>query len=325
MKTDQYKTLLEIIKQQRSKNLMFDPNGHKQELIMHLEELASILEERLFSEAFANRYYKSIPLNQATVEDYYIKVVDSSHDHYLLSSLRFKGLDPEYPFIFIDESASEIHYNNAARIMSDIAGCYPKLSLRSIAFYSRLDFSTWSLAECKVDKILVGGVINDLITADVDFNDSVKLEPCTFLSEQDYQRYEQEYKILVDSNNKLRKQLRIEKHDYLQGLASNNFLWKITINNEFAGFIAVDWSIVHRVFGLEIIEEILFSTYRGAGYGHIAQHLLINELYQRGMSSCCLFGSIYAENYAALKTAVKNKRIALYYLNEYLINNQSNI
>jgi len=206
----------------------------------------------------------------------------------------------------IEFSTFELTGENILSLLAVVKSYYTHLPVHKFHFTSGLNITTPGSLSITRDKIWVKGLIAEDRPARFN-NGRVELLPMT-ISDEQYNIYSKELDTFLLGHEYLRGELNLEDRKYLDQLAFSRFLFEVRIDGHYAGFMAVDEGFEYSCFGVAVIEEFLFTGYRGKGYGKVIQSMLIDNLINLGWAGSYLYGSIAPANVASLKTAAANWR-----------------
>ncbi|MGE3609323.1 MAG: hypothetical protein AB7I27_07035 [Bacteriovoracaceae bacterium] len=234
-------------------------------------------------------------------EDYRERIIEVPGKGFLLAGIRFRGLDVTKPFVSVIPSF--ITTENDLTLIKELIKEEFRV-FRPQAF--QLTLSPKYLRErvdILEDRFTVAGKIDSILREKL--CTEVKIELVATSEIDFYERYVQEYLVFHEQRPELKLEVRSESLDDLNESLKSNLLYKIMINDEFAGVIAGAISNYHGISGASVLEELLFSTFRGKKLGVHVQYEFAKKLKGRFE---VLWGTISPKNQSSLKTALKNQR-----------------
>jgi hypothetical protein len=255
--------------------------------------------------AAIEKYHQRFNLADAVVTDYLNKEI-SVQGGSIITSLRFRNLDINMPFVEIVYSSMPIGTHNIEKIIRTILDHYQTRSIRFIHF-----FSTETIAEPTLPgytfvkyKVLFASRLSETTPS---LNPLVTIQPAG--SGDFYDRYAEEYEIFYREQTDNKIMAQAESREYIDFLVKEKKVFEISIGGKFSGIIAYDLKSIFSIKGIEIIEEFLFKEFRGNGKAKYAQGLLIQSvLKKREAPDWLLYGTIHYKNIPSIKTAVHNGR-----------------
>lgn len=158
----------------------------------YIDEYLASLHHRHTSESFALNFSQKCPLHNAITKDYYLKIVNDTAGKFLVS-LRFKGLNPEKPFLMIDDYGFQTINEIYKRISMLSQNQYPMIKIEKLLFYSCEYIE--NDPNIRIDKYFVGGLIKDIGWADdgTQLNQYIEIECPSELTNEEYEIYRREY------------------------------------------------------------------------------------------------------------------------------------
>ena len=269
----------------------------KKEIASELNQLAELSLPEIYTERF--NYFK---LDGTTAKDFRERILELKNDQFIMAGIRFKGLNVKKPFISIVANFE---------IKSDRLLVLAELIKKEFSVFNPIAFQFRSSSEVEliapglsIDRYTVVGTIENLIRQKLPEHketvEIVKLNNTDF-----YADYLNEYKNFHDKINNLKDEVKPESLEDFKDAICNQLLYKIFINGKHAGIIAGSAFDYYGVKGVCILEEILYSSFKGKGYGAYLQKEFAKKLQGRYQ---LLWGTISSLNQPSLKTALRNGR-----------------
>jgi len=123
-----------------------------------------------------------------------------------------------------------------------------------------------------------------------------------------FETYLGEYRGLHEERPWLRDHVEPEERERLDELAAGGGLFEVRVDGEPAGVIAVCDEPLTGLRGQRIVEQLLYTQWRGRGFGAAAQRRAIEAL-SIGRSDFVVHGSIHVANTPALEVARRVGRV----------------
>ena len=273
---------------------------HEQLLKSITEEIESLVE--LADPEICLKRCQHFDLPGVKPEDYEEKILYLDDDLVILAGIRFQGLDVTQPYVSIlgnFKKTESIPFNKIAQIVREEFKVF-----KPHCFHMNFPVGIAIPADYKIDRYTVMGNIQDVINLPLaKISDHVELMPLKEMSF--YEDYVSEYEILYSKSPHLKNEVKIESLESLNDAGKENLLFEILINGQRAGVIA---GYTENYFGKKeicILEEVLFETYRGKGFGVYLQKAFAVKMLNRFE---LMWGHISDLNPSSLKTALKNGR-----------------
>ena len=242
-------------------------------------------------------------LKGTTPDDYKERILELSDNKFLLAGIRFLGLDITKPFVSVQTNFKDLNENIVSEIFDLVWKNFSMFKPQSIHLTLPSDFKI-SIPTMQIDRYTVVGVVDDIIEKELtSISDSIELVALTNL--EFYDEYIKEYEIFHKRNPALSSVVKAESIDDFKEAIQDELLYKIIINGSTAGLIAGLARDYYGLKGVNILEEILFDTFKGKGFGAYIQKAFTLKLKNRYF---VLWGTISDLNLPSLKTALKNGR-----------------
>lgn len=239
----------------------------------------------------------------ATSDDYRERILELNENNFLLAGIRFYGLDVTKPFVSVQASFTELNEDIISKISDLVRKDFSMFKPLSIHLTLPEDFKI-SVASMQIDRYTVVGVIDDLIQRElISIPDSIELVALTDM--EFYDDYLKEYELFHERVPILRSVVKTQSIDDFKEAIQEKLLYKIIINGSVAGLIAGLARDYYGLKGVNILEEILFDSFQGKGFGVYIQRAFTLKLKNR---YSILWGTISDLNTPSLKTALKNGR-----------------
>lgn len=231
-------------------------------------------------------------------EDFKERIIQLGENDFILAGIRFNGMDVTKPFVSVWSSTLELSELKIGGMRNIIRKEFSVFD--PYAFQMRLPSSMAVPMDSEADRFVIAGLIEEMEGLS---SSGIVLE--TPKEIDFYEKYKDEYELFHQMHPALAREVKREDKIDLQDALRKNLLFTIYIDGTFAGLIAGYESDYNGIKGVCILEELLFHSYRGKGYGPQIQNAFANKL--RGKYKI-LWGTISAKNAPSLKTALSNRR-----------------
>ena len=282
----------------KSKDIFKDNlEGLKKEIVSDLDQLAQLSLPEVYTERFD--FFK---LSGTIAEDFQERILEVENEKFIVAGIRFRGLNVNKPFVSIIAN-----FEITSDKLSDLAKLIKKnfSIFKPFAFQFHLPSEVELIApDLGIDRYTIAGAIEDLI--DYKLPERPETVEIVELNNTDfYDEYIAEYTIFHKKNHELRDEVKPESLEVFKEAINNHLLYKVIIENEYAGIIAGAVSDYYGIHGVCIIEEILYDSFKGKGFGVYLQKEFAKKLQDRHQ---LLWGTISSLNHSSLKTAFRNGR-----------------
>ena len=281
------------------------PEDHYREVLKASIEKDAV---RVIDKAFAEKFYQHCPINGATAAEYNYRIIQLNNDEFVMTSIRFMGLDVTKPFVMIDHSSMPIDsFEKAHHLWKEVRQHYHIFN----PLYMRI-FSTSDVFRIQDNQLIVQDF--DVLAAPVKalqqlnkpkHYENVHLEVMCDLT--NYEHYEAAFQHFYEQAPHLKHDVRMLDDEAMQWLIDNAHIFEVFINEQWAGVIAVEPNSHYFLSGYEVAEEILTPEFRGQGYAAAVQRHMIDRL--KGEDDELLYGTIKPMNIASRKTAQRVGRM----------------
>jgi hypothetical protein len=263
-----------------------------------LESLASLAEPEVC--LARSNFFK---LEGITTFDYRERILELDDEKFIMAGIRFHGLDVMKPFVSVDCSFKFLNEETITKISNLVWKDFSMF--RPLSFHLTLPSNFQiNLPTVNIDQYTVIGVVEDLICSQLsEIPHNIELLELT--SMEFFNEYLKEYELFHQRNPTLRYIVKPESVEDFQESILDKLLYKIIINGTSAGLIAGLARDFYGIKGVNILEEILFDSFVGKGFGVYIQRAFTLKLKNR---YSILWGTISSLNIPSLKTALKNGR-----------------
>ncbi len=257
--------------------------------------------KRITDTDFAESFQERCPVPDAIASDYSYRLLELAGGRHVLTSIRFKGLDMQKPFVEILHKSFVLESADQARTLArEIAQHYSVFAPRRIRIFD----SSGVLDHPGAAEFTAGDLryyaapmhVLRLLPLPPRFGE-VALERLTDLDF--YDTYAAMYEHLYAESPHLRV-VPVESRQTMTDYLNEGKLYGIVIGGRFAGVVGVLPQEERFLSGLLVVEEILDRPFRGRGFAVAIQRRLLEEMSD---SSGMLYGHISPINTASLRTA----------------------
>lgn len=260
-----------------------------------LEQITNELKEleTLSTDDVCQKRYARFEIPGSVPKDFQERIISLENGDFILAGIRFRNLELDRPFVSAWSSSSK----TSTDIITD---CIKKeFSIFKPKFLEmRLPHSNFY--DANIDRLVVAGLIKEMPNLH-----SEKVQLRAALSIDFYDRYLEEYEAFYKKDPELRHEVRTESPDGFDEPLKEGLLFKVFINEKFAGIMAGQKSDLYGRKGLCVYEELLFQKFKGQGYGPLVQNAFAKKFENEFE---LLWGTISPLNYRSLKTAFRNGR-----------------
>jgi len=234
-------------------------------------------------------------------EDYCYHLMDIGESNSLISRINFEEINPvKKPFVTIHLKNFDIlNYKDLENMLKIIYERYKRFSPEYIRFFEFGEQEAGQNFE-RVDNFVVGNINNIKKHPQPERYNEVEINKVKDLSF--YKKYFEEYTKLKEEE-KMFETERIESEKDFEDYLATGIIYKIKIDNEFAGIYALKKINMNSLSGFYVVEQVLFKNFRGHNFAASVQKKAIDNL--TADNDEFIYGNIYPKNKASLKTAMK--------------------
>lgn len=250
---------------------------------------------------FARGYAAAQPRSGQPARAYLNRWIDVAADLTVLAGPRYRGRDPNRPFVAIDAASRRLHLADIPRLRAVVAAEFAAFEPGYVTIWDSGTAGAWPGS--RSDLRNVAGRLDDLRSNTVP--PELDARPAQTLGF--YQRYEAIHarQVAVDPDHALHT--RIETHEDLDELREAGTLFEVFRDDVWAGVMAVEPGTQHGLRGYIVIELLLEPGVRGHGYGKHLGGLLARHLDAAG--DAFLLGTIHTDNLPSYRSAIASGRI----------------
>lgn len=278
---------------------------HSEELFNPIISYLDVEFAQLNNLEFAQSFKDTFPDIDVPANQYLNHLIEIEMDSFVIAGIRFKGLNPEKPFVDIISNYSIYSEKQLMTILNKINQFFRAFKPLAIRFWSsQLDTCEYYHHQAlKIDQHYLANLVKHIKTKPLPPKfDLIKLKPITNLDF--YPKYERAYQEFIENSPILSQEVLIEAPEAFDICIQHQLAFEIYYRDNWIGIIAAMPSIFRELSGYCVFEEIISVPFQRQGFAKAAQRHLIHQLPE----DCLLWGSIHANNLPSLKTAKKNYR-----------------
>ena len=250
---------------------------------------------------FARGFAAAQPRSGQPARAYLNRWIDVARDLTVLAGPRYRGRDPNRPFVAIDAASRPLHLADMPRLRAVAAAEFAAFEPGYVMIWDSGAAGAWPGS--RSDLRNVAGRLGDLRSITVP--PELDARPAQTLGF--YQRYEEIHarQVAADPDHALHTQ--IETREDLNALREAGTLFEVFQDDVWAGVIAAEPGAQHGLRGYIVIELLLDPSVRGLGYGKHLGGLLARHLDAPG--DAFLLGTIHTDNLPSYRSAIASGRI----------------
>lgn len=255
-----------------------------------LEELGEIEVARKRQQFFG--------IDHTKPEDYLERMIEIDSDRLLICGIRFKNLDPSFPFVEIHPSF-RLNLNDIEQIK--------KILRETFKIFPFLGFTVRNVIDDDVKQSNQPEIWSNYVVGEIERLKEILPKAPLLVLEQPkelyiYQQYLDEYATWRAENLELSHFVKEESEEDLQKALSQHLYFTAHISGQVAGIIAGLPEDYYGFPAVNLIDEFLFKDFRGRGLAAQLQGEFIQRLSD---SYRFIWGTIHNKNIPSLKTALK--------------------
>jgi L-amino acid N-acyltransferase YncA len=250
---------------------------------------------------FARGFAAAQPRSGQPARAYLNRWIDVAGDLTVLAGPRYRGRDPNRPFVAIDAASRPLRLADMPRLRAVVAAEFAAFEPGYVTIWDSAAAGAWPGS--RSDLRNVAGRLDDLRSNTVP--PELDARPAQTLGF--YQRYEEIHarQVAVDPDHAFHT--RIETREDLDELRAAGTLFEVFRYDVWAGVMAVEPGVQHGLRGYVVIELLLDPGVRGHGYGKHLGGLLARHLDAAG--DAFLLGTIHTDNLPSYRSAIASGRI----------------
>lgn len=260
---------------------------------------------------FAREFRRACPLAGAELEDYAFKLLPIGVAQWLVTSLRFRGGDLDWPFVQIDHSTISIVDRNGWEIVERaLADAYAHLAPRAIRIFDPDDGELRALSHRRVacDVRIFAATLGQLRSVELPpSSTAIEVTRVEAVSSDSYARYREVYEELRGRSPIHRpRSVWHEEQDDLSAAARNGLVVEVHLDGEWAGLFAYTPTSELFFDGLCVLEAALTAAARGRGLAaHV--HRRMADLVD-APDDAVLYGHVVEGNEPSARAAMRAGR-----------------
>jgi GNAT superfamily N-acetyltransferase len=265
------------------------------------EELTWAVEVATVDRAFAEGFASAQPQSGQPAEAYLNRWVQVGDDLAVLAGPRYRGRDPERPFVAVDAATRVLDEADLPALRAALQPAFAGFRPRNVVFWSSRPPHAWP--GCGADKRDVVGVLAELAARPRPVELSFEVAADLAF----YPRYEQVHHEHVAAEPEHALHTRLETREELADLVEQGLVFDVTVDGRWAGVVAAWRAALRGLRGFEVVELLLDPAVRGRGYGrHLSSALAAELLARTGTTAADRFlvGTIHADNRRAYRAAL---------------------
>lgn len=274
------------------------------------DRLAALQEEFAWSAGdgahdleFARSFAQNLPVPGAEPEQYLNRWLEVMPGLTVLSGPRFRGLDPNKPFVEIVGGNRPVQHSDLPCIAEAVRREYRVFQPLYARLWNALPSGAWP--GTRPDMRLLAAPLSALRQRPVPAE--LRAEPARSLDF--YPRYAAVYERTFRENQAHREYARLETREDLAELLGAGTLLEVLVGGEWAGIVAGRPDLQRGLRGAAVVELTLDHAFRGRGYGAALSALLARALPQPDAEF--LLGTVHADNAPAYRAALRSGRFDL--------------
>lgn len=265
------------------------------------DELRHAVEVATTDLGFARSFARLQPQSGQPPEAYLNRWVEVGDDLAVLAGPRYRGTDPDRPFVGVAASTRVLTERDLDALRSVLRRTFAPFRPGYVALWSCVPARSW--AGCEADNRDVVGLLAPLAARPRP--DELRLVVATDLGF--YPRYQRIFTDQVATEPEHALHTRLETREALADLVEQGLVLDVTVDGRWSGVVAV-WRAAQRgLRGFEVVELVLDPSVRGRGYGRHLSSALAAALLDRPDrrdDDRFLVGTIHADNHPAYRAAL---------------------
>lgn len=270
--------------------------------------------ERLESNHLALLFAKYASITGRHPSEYKTRLINCDNGNIALCGIRFRGMDISQPFVTVTTTLKPLSINSINVLVDNISKIFEAFKPQYVQFYipSYLDIEPANFPSAHWDNRILANSLDTLTknaAQDIACPSHTKCELLSANSLTFYNQYEMAYNKLLDDFPQHAVMMELKPIEDMRAWVAQGFVNLLCVNDKLAGVIIVEPDNSLGMTGFYIIENIIFSEYRGQGLGKWMQLALIYQLVNdpsrqsRRQKTDMLFGTIHFDNASAIQCA----------------------
>jgi RimJ/RimL family protein N-acetyltransferase len=274
---------------------LLDGNSIRQNIKLSFQKAI----EWTHSEAFSIPYHAACPVAGAAANDYLYRIQEYGNGEHIIWGIHFEGRNIFRPYVSVFASTFD-PAECAVELAAVAAKEFKVFTPGRIAFFGRPGLRFEVDTTCYATS--VGTARTALLPDNYRRVQVHRLADIAFYAEYE-EFYSQVYTISPEHPSSK------ETRESLQRAVDEETMFRIIVDNEYAGFLGLHRSTDRYLNGYYVIEEILAPKFRGQKLAASVQRHVIEQLADR---SALYFGHIDQRNIASWRAALSVGRQPIY-------------
>ncbi len=260
------------------------------------EELEWSLTTAITDLEFGREFAAAQPSSGQPAQAFLNRWIAVTSDLAVLAGPRYRGRDPQKPFVAVDASSRLITAGDTAALRSVLAESFAPFTPRYVRVWTCHPPGHWP--GTRHDMRNVAGGLGDLRRNPVP--PGLTARPPASL--HCYDRYTQIHRDQVAEHPEHAVHARLETREDLAELLAAGTLFEVVLHGRWVGVVAAEPGLQHGLRGAVTVELLLDPSARRQGYGRHLSTLLAQQL--QAPDAQFLLGTIHLDNAPAYRSAI---------------------
>jgi len=265
------------------------------------EELEWALTTAVIDLEFARQFAADAPSSGQPARAYLNRWIEVTSDLSVLAGPRYRGRDPQRPFVTVDAASRLITADDVADLRCVLAEAFAAFAPGYVRVWTCNRPGDWPGTD--YDLRNVAGRLRDLRRNTVPPGLTARSPESLHC----YDRYAQIHREHVATHPEHAVHARLETREDLDELLAAGTVFDVVLHGQWVGLIAAEPSVQHGLRGAIVVELLLDPAVRGQGYGRHLSTLLAQHL--QAPDDWFLLGTIHRDNTASYKSAIAAGRL----------------
>jgi hypothetical protein len=261
--------------------------------------------DRVETPEWLAEYARACPVDGTEPGMYRLREIDISSNDAVLAGIHFVGRDVTRPFVNVFAQSRDFSGPEVSAATSALISAFSAFNPSRVRWWSPEQRELRTLPLATGDQRLVVGrlsEIREVPVARLPDRFSFHAEPAAVW----YEEYALAYTDALASGVAMERRMTAESRDTLKECERAGALFTLRDGGRLAGLMAARPQTLRGLKGWEIVEEFLWSDYRGHGLAAAMQQRFTSGLDQR--HGQLVFGEIHDMNLPSLRTALRAGR-----------------
>ena len=270
--------------------------------------------ERLDSDHLARLFAEYTSIAGTHPEDYKTRLIYCDNGDVALCGIRFRGMDISQPFVTVTATLQPLSIHHINILVANLSEAFAAFKPLYVQFYipSNLDIEPAHFPSAHWDNRILANALDTLAENVAPYKvcpADLKYELLAAKTLSFYSQYEMAYHTLVQDCPQHAAMMELKPIEDMKIWVAQGLVHLLCVNDELAGVIIVEPDNSLGMTGFYVIENIVFSKYRGQGLGKWMQQTMISQLADRQnkpsirQPTDMLFGTIHFDNTSAIQCA----------------------